>query len=436
SAGGRRPPRTRFATRFRLVVCTLVLAALIPGAGQAQERCEPPAARVVSVQGTVELRPAGTDAWTPAMLDDALCIGDALRVGRASRAALALANDATLRLDQRTTLQLRGVAEERRSLLDLLLGSVYFFSHRPRALEVGTPFVNAAAEGTEFLVRVEADRAEVVMLDGRVLLRNAQGELRVASGDAALIPEGQAPRAMVVARPRDAVAWALYYPPILTDLAGGARRARPLPPGLQTAVARVADNDYPAALDALDTVPEPARDARYFTYRAGVLLNVGRTEEAAAAIERALAFDPEAGEALAQRAIIHVVQNREAEALADGRRALELSPESAPAAIALSYALQAAFRLDEAREVLRTAVERSPEDALAWARLAGLELMFGALGAAQDAAERAVALAPELARTQMVLGFAALTRIDIGQATAAFERAIALDSANPLPRLG
>jgi tetratricopeptide (TPR) repeat protein len=411
----------------------LVLTMLMPGVGQAQERCEPPAARVVSLQGTVELRLAGTDVWAPATLGEALCLGDALRVGRASRAALALANDSTLRLDERTTLQLRGVAEEARSLIDLLLGGVYFFSHRPRALEVDTPFVNAAAEGTEFLVRVGADRAEVVMLDGRVLLRNPQGELRVASGDAALIPAGEAPRPMVVVRPRDAVAWALYYPPILGELAGA---RRPLPPGLQTAVERLAANDYAGALDALEAVPEAARDARYHTYRAGVLLNVGRVEEADAAIAEALARDPDAGEALAQRAIIHVVQNREAEALGDARRALELSPDSAAAAVALSYALQAAFQLEEARAVLRTAVERNPEDALAWARLAELEQMFGNLGASRDAAAQAVALAPDLARTQMVLGFAALTRIDIDGARAAFERAIELDSANPLPRLG
>jgi tetratricopeptide (TPR) repeat protein len=425
-----------FPRSARCAGWALVLTMLMPGAGQAQERCEPAAARIVSLQGAVEVQLAGTNVWTPATLGDALCLGDALRVGRASRAALALANDSTLRLDERTTLQLRGVAEERRSLLDLILGSVYFFSHRPRALEVDTPFVNAAAEGTEFLVRVGADRAEVVMLDGRVLLRNAQGELRVASGDAALIPEGEAPRPMVVARPRDAVAWALYYPPILSELAGRGAGARPLPPGLQTAVERVAANDYAGALDALDAVPEAARDARYHTYRAGVLLNVGRVEEAAAAIDTALALDPDAGDALAQRAIIHVVQNRGAEALADARRALELSPDSAAAAIALSYALQAAFQLEEAREVLRTAVERNPEDALAWARLSELEQMFGDLRASRNAAEQAVALAPDLARTQMVLGFAALTRIDIDGARAAFERAIALDSANPLPHLG
>jgi tetratricopeptide (TPR) repeat protein len=213
-------------------------------------------------------------------------------------------------------------------------------------------------------------------------------------------------------------------------------RPRALPPGLQAAVAAVAANDYPGALDALDSVPEAARDAHYWTYRAGVLLNVGRVDEAQASIARALALDPEAGEALAQRAIIAIVQNRPEQALADAQRAVELSPESGAAAVARSYALQANFRLEEAREVLREAVERDPQDALAWARLAELEQMFGELGASRDAAEQAVALAPELARTQMVLGFAALTRIDINEAKAAFERAIALDSANPLARLG
>jgi tetratricopeptide (TPR) repeat protein len=413
-----------------------LLVLLNSGPGHAQAPCEPPAARVVSIQGTVELKRAGTDVWTPVMLEQALCIGDTLRVGQASRAALALANDSTLRLDQRTMLQLRGIAEEKRSLLELLLGAVYFFSHRPRALEVDTPFVNAAAEGTEFLIRVGADRAEVVMLDGQVLLQNPHGELRVASGEAALVPAGEAPRPMIVARPRDTVAWALYYPPILAELAGRGARPRPVPPGLQTAIEQVAENDYARALEALEGVPETARDARYHTYLAGVLLNVGRVEEAEAAIERALALHPEAGEALAQRAIINVVQNRKQDALADARRAVELSPDSSAAAIALSYALQATFQLEEARAVLRAAVERNPEDALAWARLAELEQMFGARGASRDAAERAVALAPELARTHMVLGFAALTRIDLDEAKAAFERAIALDSANPLPRLG
>jgi tetratricopeptide (TPR) repeat protein len=429
-------PAKRFFRAVRCVICGIGPAVLISSAGHAQERCEPAAARVVSAQGLVERQHAGTAVWAAVTLDEPLCLGDTVRVGRASRAALVLANDSLLRLDQRTTLSFQGAAEERRSLLDLIFGSVYFFSHQPRALAVDTPFVNAAAEGTEFLVRVADDRAEVVMLAGQVLLSNPEGELRVASGDAAVVRANQAPAPMLVARPRDAVAWALYYPPVLAPLAERRARARALPPALQAAIDAVAANDYPGALEALDAAPEAARDARYWTYRAGVLLNVGRVDEATVAIDRALALAPEAGEALAQRAIIAIVQNRPEEALADARRAVELSPESSAAAVALSYALQANFRLEEAREVLRQASERTPDNALVFARLSEIEQSLGELGAAQRAAEQAVALAPELARTQMVQGFAALTRIDIGEAKAAFERAIALDSAEPLARLG
>ena len=141
-------PSRYLATPWRAVpaLALPVLAMLGPSASWAQERCEPAAARIVSVQGTVELQPAGAAVWAAATLDQALCFGDTVRVGRASRAALVLANDSLLRLDQRTTLVLRGLAEERRSLLDLLLGAVYFFSHQPRALAIDTPFVNAAAE--------------------------------------------------------------------------------------------------------------------------------------------------------------------------------------------------------------------------------------------------------------------------------------------------
>ena len=222
---------SRFVRAFGCAVQAITLPALamlISSASSAQERCEPAAARVVSVQGTVELQRAGAAVWMAATLDEALCLGDTIRVGRASRAALVLANDALLRLDQRTTLAFRSIIEERRSLLDLFFGAVYFFSHQPRALAVDTPFVNAAAEGTEFLVRVADDRAEVIMLEGQVLLPNPEGELRVASGDAAVVLAGEAPAPMIVARPRDAVAWALYYPPVLAALAE--RRARPRAP--------------------------------------------------------------------------------------------------------------------------------------------------------------------------------------------------------------
>ena len=202
--------------------------------GQAADRCESPLARVVSVQGLVQVQPAGSSEWLPARLDDRLCIGDTVRIGDLARAALALANDSVLRFDERTTLRLAGEPESGRSLLDLLFGEVHFFSHRPRALEVDTPIANASTEGTEFLMRARPERTEVVLFEGRVRLASAAGEVLLASGVGGVAVAGEAPRREIVARPRDAVAWALYYPPILAPLAEPAA-APSLPAGLQRA---------------------------------------------------------------------------------------------------------------------------------------------------------------------------------------------------------
>ena len=47
-----------------------------PGLAQAQALCEPPEALRVSIQGTVELKRAGTDVWTAAVLEEGFCLGD------------------------------------------------------------------------------------------------------------------------------------------------------------------------------------------------------------------------------------------------------------------------------------------------------------------------------------------------------------------------
>ena len=122
-----------------IVLLAAGLAAPIPKTSHAAEVCAPVLARVVSLQGIVEFRSSETEPWTDAALNDLLCADYWIRVGPSSRAALALPNDSVLRLDQQTTMRLRAQAEETRSLLDLFLGTLYLFSHRPRALEVDTP---------------------------------------------------------------------------------------------------------------------------------------------------------------------------------------------------------------------------------------------------------------------------------------------------------
>ena len=183
------------------------------------DRCPQPIARIVSAQGTIELKEASANVWRLAKIDALVCPGDSIHVGERSRGAiLLLAAETVLRIDENTTLRVLEPRQEYRSLLDLLNGVIHFLSRAPRSLEVKTPFVNAAVEGTEFLIRVETNRTFISVFEGRVAASNDSGTLSLASNQSAVTHSGEAPELRIVVRPRDAVRWALYYQPILAGL--------------------------------------------------------------------------------------------------------------------------------------------------------------------------------------------------------------------------
>ena len=177
--------------------------------------CEPEVAKVVSVQGTVESQRMVGAQWQPVQLNDTYCPGDTIRVQEKSRADVALMNQSVLRLNANTMITLEGVKEKRTSLVNLLKGAAHFFSRGPRSLEVRTPFTVAGVRGTEFFISVEADQASLSVFEGTVLAANEVGSLSLTSGQSAVAEAGKAPVLRVVIRPRDAVQWALYYPPVL-----------------------------------------------------------------------------------------------------------------------------------------------------------------------------------------------------------------------------
>jgi tetratricopeptide (TPR) repeat protein len=424
-----------------LVSLAVMLCALLGAlsfSAAAASTCEPWVAKLASAQGNVHVRRAGEMRWQPVRLDETYCAGDMLRVQEHSRAAIVLRNDINLRLDQHTTITFIGLERERTSLLDLLLGAAYFFSRIPRSLQVRTPFVNAAVEGTEFLVKVERDQTFLSIFEGQVSAANQAGSLMLISGQSAIVRAGQAPVPRVIVRPRDAVQWALYYPPILdyrpADFANGAETAWQAM--VRRSIQFYREGDLAMAFAAIAGVPEDVRDPRFFTYRAVLLLSVGRVDEAKADLERALRLDPRHGPAFSVRSVIAVAQNDKPEAFRLARTAIEFDPASAAARVALSYAQQADFDLKGALASLQEAVKLAPNNALAWARLAELWLSFGNLDKTLQAAQKAVKLYPNLARTQTVLGFAYLAQIKTKDAKKALEQAIQLDQADPLPRLG
>ena len=230
----------------------------------------------------------------------------------------------------------------------------------------------------------------------------------------------KAPALRVMVRPRDAVQWALYYPPILEYRSGDFPGETGWPVLVRQSMQFYRDGDLPRAFASLAPVPEDIREPRFFIYRAALLLTVGRVDDAHRDIQRALRLEPHHSHAIALQALIAVVQNDKDAALNLAQQAVELDPTSATARVALSYAQQAHFDLQGALASLQKAVQLSPENALAWVRLAELWLSVGKLKKATQAAQKAVALHPNLAHTQTVLGFAFLTQTKVREAQQAF----------------
>jgi tetratricopeptide (TPR) repeat protein len=417
------------------LVSACALAWLLFSPSYAAEKCEPWMARIISVQGRVEVVRTGKARWQRVKLEETLCAGDSVRIEARSRAAILLANQTVLRLDEESAITFSKIEPDKPSLLELLKGAVHFISRVSRSLEIKTPFVNAGIEGTEFVMRVGASQTEILVFEGRVRVSNTAGSLVLANGQAAVAEAGKAPVRRIIVKPRKAVQWALYYPPII-DYRQFSGMTRPGTKALRESIALNRTNDIAGAVAVLDTVPSKLRDANYFTLRAAMLLSVGRLDEAEPDIGQALDLDPDNGVAYALQSIIAVAQNEDEKALHLALRAVDLSPQSPVPQIALSYAHQALFDIEKALESVQKAVDITPGDALAWARIAELQLSLGDLDRALAAARKAADLDPGLARTQAVLGFANLIRIDIQEAQTAFKKAIELDSAAPLPRLG
>jgi tetratricopeptide (TPR) repeat protein len=372
--------------------------------------CAAPVAVIVSRDNAVHVREAGGTTFVPAVLNAGVCEGDTIRVGEFGRATIAFV-DSGLRLtiEQNTEFSVHPPRRPGRSLIDLIRGAILFFSRQPRSLDVQTPFVNAAVEGTEFVVRVDATRAEVAVLDGTVAMENEQGRLVLTGGESGQAFLDQAPQRVEI-RPQDAVRWALYYEPLLP-----------------------ADS-----LPELERVPAAQQDAAYFVRRAGALLAAGRPGEARQSLDEAGRRDAKNSDAYALTAVIDVAENEREAALGSAREAVALAPDSVTAALALSYALQSDFQLEAARDALLRVIPATPapEHALVLARLAELRLSLGDVDGAVEAARRSADLAPGLARSHAVVGFAELARVRTKAARAAFERAIELESRNPLAHLG
>lgn len=379
---------------WRILLVTLILFSATANA----EQCPKWVAKAVSIQGTVELRASKTNSssekrWLPVKRGDSFCANDLVRVKSDSRAALILTNDTVLRLDQNSTITFTNLSANKASQISLSKGIAHFISRVKQAFEVVTPFVNAAVEGTEFVVTANDRQSQVTVFEGKVRVSNTLGEVLLTKNKTAVAKKGQAPVLNVHLKPRDVVQWALYYPRILDTSSSNSSRL------INTAANK---------------------------------LSIGRVNEASKILDKVHKSSPLQPELLALKAIIALVNNDKAKAMVLASQAYDNNKQNISAMLAMSYVQQAHFNI---RAALQPLIQPG-NNALIHARLSEVYLMLGELDKALDSANHAVKLNPDLAKIQTVLGFAYLSQVNVKQAELSFNKAIELDQADPLSHLG
>ncbi|MEE9338078.1 MAG: FecR domain-containing protein [Methylococcaceae bacterium] len=410
----------------------ILFGILIVSSGvQAEHHCSQWLAKIISSQGKVDIQYAGESIWKTVSSDQTFCDNDKIRTRKHSRVTILLRNESRATLKQSSTLIFLPPEQKTSSwYLRLLEGASFFRSREPQRLNIQTPFINAVHQGTEFLVTVDSEHAEIKVFDGQVAANNQQGEILIKQGFTGIAYKSQPPQVKALSiRPEDTVQWTLYYPPVINIEKGRVSKLN------------ADDNQQPIgnldkALSLLDKNQDLQNDSHYLTYIASLLLSVGSVDEALKFIDQVQTLEPDYSDALALRAIVSVVKNRQDEALNFAQKATTLNPQSATAQIALSYAYQSKLKIESALEATQKAVVLSPDNALAWARLSELQLSTGERSDALKSAQKAQQLNPRLDRTQTILGFAHLAEVDIDEANTAFTKSINLNSADPLARLG
>jgi Tfp pilus assembly protein PilF len=400
------------------------------GAHAAAQEAETSEIRIVAIQGSIELMPAGASTWVLTQTNQLLYPGDKLRTGDNSRVTILWSDQSVVPLGPLTQIEILS-PDKPDSLpgLNFIKGILSFF-HRdqPGRIRILTHGANASIEGTEFVMQAMkvngVERDTLSVLDGKVILSNTQGSILLTNDQQAVAEPGKAPMRTPGFIANNLQQWCFYYPAVidLQDLPLNSDEQQSLKQSLDAYRA----GDLLAAL-AKYPQGQPMSDSMRI-YQAALLLSVGQVEQTEAELAR---FSP-AG------------QTNQLERLADALRTLiaavkrqpkpsTLEPKLPTELLAASYYQQSLANGDEslstALGMAREAVALSPQFGFAWERVAELEFSFGRTREAEIALDRSLALSPRNAQALALKGFLLAAQNKISEATGWFDRAIEVDGA-------
>ena len=438
--------------RFRLPLIPLLVAAFAP---LAHVNGAVLGAELLERENEVAARAQGK-TWQAAAVGLKLVARDKVRTGPKSRAVLAITDRTLVRLDERT------IAEVGSSSYKLDEGGLYFLSReRAPEIEITTPAATGFLHGTQLVVRVTpAGKTLISVLEGRVDLSNALGRVTLLPGEQGEAEIGKRPKKTAVIVTMNLLQWALYYPAVIDPRDLGLSRAEEASVAASLSAYREGD-----LLGALERYPKNyhPKSAAARLYLAGVVLAVGRVDDARAALS---AVPPGNAARRAIEEMIQAVNGVDADPVKPGSRPARSGalPAGQPGAIAAnprpafrvppvvlavnleidgvtherstasewlahSYYEQSRSRLESALDAARKALELAPEFGYAAVRVAELEFAFGRTRAALRNLNLGLKFTPRNAQAHALHGFLLSAQNHTRDAKKAFEHAISLDGA-------
>jgi hypothetical protein len=238
--------------------------------------------RIVAVQGTVELMPAGAKTWVLTQTNQVLNPGDRLRTADDSRVTVLWSDKSVVPLGPLTQIEILE-PDNSSSLpgLNFVKGVLSFFHRdKPGRIRVLTHGANASIEGTEFVIRSSelngSEQDTLSVMDGKVLLSNRQGSVLLTNDQQAVVEPGRAPVRTPGFISNNLLQWCFYYPAVLYpgDLPLTRDEQQSLAPSLDAYRA----GNLVSALGKYPELKSPESDSQRI-YHAAVLLSVGQVEQ-------------------------------------------------------------------------------------------------------------------------------------------------------------
>jgi Flp pilus assembly protein TadD, contains TPR repeats len=401
------------------IFLTLLLAITIPNMASADTRCENPAAILESAEGAVEWAAGDNDTWQKAERGASFCYGDKVRVVE-QRAALRLANETLVRLQENSLITL--LPEEKGFWFGLIEGAGHFLSRTPKQFTIKAPYLNAAVDGTEFVVIAQPQENRVAVVEGAVRVNNDFGEVHLSEGTQTSATANSPPSAVQSIRLRDAAEWVLYYPPLIVQISAPAQ--------IETLIQQENYAEALAQLTAAELTPETAALAASLAY------HIGNTSQGEELLTQILHKSPNQAEALALQALRTLINGDSEDALARTTQLISTHPKKPSVLLAHAYAQQSHGNIEEALKTNLQAQALIPDNLFVLARTAELQLSVGNTRAAQKLINKALSQAPQHSRLNTLAGFIALNRFATSKAQNHFQAAITSNSNEPLARLG